>query len=183
MCVRVRVWLSLILKKKDLITKVSYACWLRISSVCFFLWFDEISFFRGWRTSHRQSITRKRMFACSIHFHGGWLRKSNVKSRKTVLTLLIEFERVKVYFLEVTLERVCWASKWKCEKIERVLKDERIYKKFLSWNRLQKRGTKLKCGICFEHWPRGFPGQWATETEYLRASAIFVSGTSGKHPF
>ena len=31
--------------KKDYLTKVSYACWLHISTVCFFLWFDEISVF------------------------------------------------------------------------------------------------------------------------------------------
>ena len=37
--------------------------------------------------------------------------KSNVKRRKSVLTLLIEFERVRVFFLEVTLERVCWPCK------------------------------------------------------------------------
>ena len=36
------------------------------------------------------------MSACSIHFHGGWLWKSNVKRRKSVLTLLVEIERVSV---------------------------------------------------------------------------------------
>ena len=43
-CVCVRV-ININTAKKDLITKVSYACWLRISTVCFFLWFDEISVF------------------------------------------------------------------------------------------------------------------------------------------
>ena len=64
-------------------------------------------------------------------------------------------------------------------KRERKFEDERIYRKFLSRRRLQKRGTKLKCGRGFEHWPRGSLGQWVPETECLRASAIFVSGTSG----
>ena len=68
-----------------LITKVSYA------SVCFFLWFDEISVFEAGKT-------RKRIFARSIHFHGGWLRRSSV------LTVLVETERVSVCYQEVTLE-------------------------------------------------------------------------------
>ena len=54
------------------------------------------------------------MFTCSIH--GGWLWKSNVKRMKNVLTLLVEIERVRVFSLEVTLERVCWPYKRKCEK-------------------------------------------------------------------
>ena len=33
--------------KKDYLTKVSYACWLCISTVSFFLWFDEISVFEA----------------------------------------------------------------------------------------------------------------------------------------
>ena len=46
----------------------------------------------------------------------------------------------------------------------------------------KKRGTKFKWGRSFKHWSRGFPGQWFTETGYLRTSAIFVSGTSGIPP-
>ena len=72
--------------------------------------------FRGRKKSHQQSITRKRMVACSIHFHGVWLWKSNVKRRKSMLTLLVEIERVRVFSLEVTQERVCWPRKRKCEK-------------------------------------------------------------------
>ena len=34
-------------------------------------------------------------------------QKSNVKKRKSVLTLLVEMEKVRVFSLEVTLERVC----------------------------------------------------------------------------
>ena len=134
--------------------------------------------FRGWKKSHQQNTTRKRMFACSIHFHAGWMWKSNVKRKKSVLTLLVEIERVRVFSLEVTLERVCWPCNWKCEKRKSVRRRS-IYRKYVSWSRLQKRGTKLKCGRSFEHWPRGSPGQWVPETEGLCASAIFVSGTSG----
>ena len=57
-----------------------------------------------------------------------------------------------------------------------------IYRKYVYWNRLQKRGTKFKWGRSFKHWSRGSLGQCFTETEYLRASAIFVSGTSGIPP-
>ena len=57
-----------------------------------------------------------------------------------------------------------------------------IYRKYVSWSRLQKCGTKFKWGRSLKHWPRGSPGQWVPETEYLRASAIFVSGTSGITP-
>ena len=57
-----------------------------------------------------------------------------------------------------------------------------IYRKYVSCNRLQKCGTKFWWGRSFKHWSRSSPGQWFTETEYLRASAIFVSGTSGIPP-
>ena len=67
----------------------------------------------------------------------------------------------------------------KCEKMKTVWS---IYRKYVSWSRLQKRGTKFKWGHSFKHWSRGSPGQWFPETEYLRASAIFVSGTSGIPP-
>ena len=82
------------------------------------------------------------------------------------------WERERVFSLEVTLERVCWLCKWKCKK------RKSVYRKYVSWSRLQKRGTKLKCRRSFEHWPHGSPGQWVPETECLRVSAIFVSGTS-----
>ena len=57
-----------------------------------------------------------------------------------------------------------------------------IYRKYVSWNRLQKREMKFKCGRSFKQWSRGSPGQWLPETEYLLASAIFVIGTSGIPP-
>ena len=36
-------------------------------------------------------------------------------------------------------------------KKKKSVEDEQIYRKFLSWSRLQKRRTKLKCGRSFEH--------------------------------
>ena len=102
--------------KKGLNDK-SVLCVLTTYFYCLFLSVVWRNFcFRGSKNSHWQSITRKRMFACSIHFHGGWLWKMNVKRRKSVLTLLVEIERVRVFSLEVTVERVCWSCRWKCEK-------------------------------------------------------------------
>ena len=40
-------------------------------------------------------------------------------------------------------------------------------------------GRNWSGGRSFEHWPRGSPGQRVPETDFLRASAIFVSGTRG----
>ena len=94
------------------------------------------------------------------------------------LTAVSWNEKVIVFSLEVTLERVCWPSKWNMKKRKSV-KRRSIYRKYVSWSRLQKRGTKFKWGRSFKHWPRGSPGQWFSETEYLRASTFFVSGTSG----
>ena len=63
--------------------------------VGFFLRFGEISVFEAGKSlTDKVHITRKRMVACSIHFRGGLLWKSNVKRRKSVLTLLVEIERV-----------------------------------------------------------------------------------------
>ena len=57
-----------------------------------------------------------------------------------------------------------------------------IYRKYVSGSRLQKCGTKFKWGRRCKHWSCGSPGQRSLEIEYLRASAIFVSGTSGMPP-
>ena len=52
----------------------------------------------------------------------------------------------------------------------------------MSWNRLQKNaGRNSSVDVVFSR-SRGSPGQWFPETEYLRASAIFVVGTSGIPP-
>ena len=45
----------------------------------------------------------------------------------------------------------------------------------------EKRGTKFKRDVVLSR-SRGSPGQWFLEIEYLRASAIFVMGTSGISP-
>ena len=69
---------------------------------------------RGWKKSHRQSITREWLQKVSI-FVAVDCGKSNVK-RGRVCWLLVEIERVRVFSLEVTLERMCWPCKWKCER-------------------------------------------------------------------
>ena len=66
-----------------------------------------------------------------------------------MLTLLIKIKRVRGFSLEVTLE--CVGPVSENVKREKVLEDERIYRKFLSWSRLQKRGMKLKSGLSFDH--------------------------------
>ena len=40
-------------------------------------------------------------------------------------------------------------------------------------------GRNWSGGRSFEYWLRDSPGQWVPETDCLRGSAIFVSGTSG----
>ena len=124
------------------------------------------------------------MFACSIHFHGGWLWKSTVKRRKSVLILLIEIERVRGFSQEVTLERVCRSCMWKCENVKRarVLENEESIVNTCHWVGSKNAGRNCSGGRSFEHWPRGSPGQWVPETDCFRASAIFVSVTSGITP-
>ena len=121
--------------KKDYLTKVSYACWLSISIVCFFLWFDEISLLKAWK-SLTKKVYRGREWLQRVYIFvvvDCW--KSNVKKRNGVLTLLVEMERVRVLSLEVTKERMCWPCKWKGER-EWVLEDETIYRQSLSCSRL-----------------------------------------------
>ena len=57
-----------------------------------------------------------------------------------------------------------------------------IYRKYVSWGRLQTRGMKFKWERSFKHWPHSSPCQWVPEIDCLCASAIFVSGTSGIMP-
>ena len=52
----------------------------------------------------------------------------------------------------------------------------RIYRKYVSWNRLQKTLDEIYVVL---RRLRGSPGQWFPKTEYLCSSAIFVVGTSG----
>ena len=57
----------------------------------------------------------------------------------------------------------------------------RIYRKYVSWNRLQKTQDEIYTDVVLRR-SRGSPGQWFPETEYVCASAIFVVGTSGIPP-
>ena len=82
--------------------RVDYVFLLFIS----FFGLTKFLFSRLEKVSPTKYIIRKRMVACSINFHGGWLWKSNIKRRKNMLTLLVEIERVRVFSLEFTLERV-----------------------------------------------------------------------------
>ena len=103
--------------EKDYLTKVSYGCWLSISTDCFFLWFDEISVFEAGK-SLTDKVWRGREWLQKVSlFVAVYCWKSNVKKRKSVLTLLVEIKRVSVFSLEVTQERVCWLCKWKCERV------------------------------------------------------------------
>ena len=57
----------------------------------------------------------------------------------------------------------------------------RIYRKYVSWNRLQKMQDEIYADIILSR-SHGSAGQWFPETEYLCASTIFVVGTSGIPP-
>ena len=121
--------------------------------------------FRGWKKSHRRSVMWKRDFAWLIHFVAfdgcGWMWESD-----SILSGSHPGESV------LALQVKMWKRKksvWR----------RSIYRKYMSWNRLQKRGTKFKWGRSFKHWSRGSQGQWFLETDCLCASAISVSGASG----
>ena len=58
---------------------------------------------------------------------------------------------------------------------------QRIYRKYVSWNRLQKTQDEIYVDVVLSR-SRGSPGQWFPETDYLCASVIFVVGTSGIPP-
>ena len=114
-------------------------------------------YFRGWKKSHRQGILRKEMFAWLIHFVAfdvcWWIRESHWR------------ECISPASENVKKRRSVWRRN--------------IYRKYVSWKWLPKRGTKCRWGRSFKQWSSGSPGQWFPETEYLLASAIFVVGTSG----
>ena len=124
--------------------------------------------FWGWKKSYRQGIQRKGMFAWPINFVAfdgcWWIWESDSilsgsHTGESVLALQVKmWKRERVFEDEVLIENTCLGIGSK------------------------KRRTKFKWGRSFKHWSRGSPGQWFPETEYLRASAIFVSGTSGIPP-
>ena len=88
-------------------------------------------------------------------------------------------ERVRVFSLEVTPERVCWPCKWKREKKRECWKMSVFIENSCHGVGSKNAGRNWSGGCSFEHWPCGSPGQWVPETNCLRASAIFVTGTSG----
>ena len=152
---------------KVLNDKVSYACWLRIFNCSFLSVIRRNCCFRGWKKSHRQGILKKGMFAWPIHFVAfdgcWWIWESysilsGSHTGESVLALQVKMKKRK--------------SVWR----------RSIYTKYVSWSRLQKRGTKFKWGRSFKYWPRGSPCQWFPETDCLCGSAIFISGTSGIPP-
>ena len=49
---------------------MSYACWLRISTVCFFLWFDEISMFEAGK-SLTEKVYRGREWLHGVYIFVG----------------------------------------------------------------------------------------------------------------
>ena len=124
--------------------------------------------FRGWKKSHRRVILRKEMFAWSIHFVAfdvsWWIWESNC-------ILSGSYTGESVLALQVKL--------W---KRGRVFEDKVFIENTYLGIGSKKRGKKFKWGHSFKHWSRGSPRQWFPETEYLRASAIFVAGTSGIPP-
>ena len=86
---------------------------------------------------------------------------------------------------------VCWWNshtggrvlplQWKLGKRRKSVWRRRIYRKYVSWNQLQKTQDEIYADVVLRR-SRGFPGQWFLETDYLCASAIFVVGTSGIPP-
>ena len=122
---------------------------------------------RGWKKSQRQIILRKGMFARPIHFvafDGCWcvLESDSILSGshtgESVLALQVKLWKRGRVLEEVFKENTCLGVGSK------------------------KCGTKFKWGRSFKHWSRGSPGQWFPENEYLRASVIFFSWTSGIPP-
>ena len=134
-------------------------------NVRFFLWFDAIAVFEA----AKSLIDKVYWKEC---LHGLYILWR--------LMAVGEYERVIVFSLEVTL---CVSPASENVKKRKSVWRRSIYRKYVSWNRLQKNaGRNSNEGRSFKHWSRGSPGRWFSETEYLRASAIFVSGTSGIPP-
>ena len=132
---------------------MSYACWLRIYKCLFLSVIQRNCCFRGWKKSYRQGILRKGMFAWPIYFVAfngcRWIWESDCilsgnHTGESVLPLQIKI--------------------W---KRERVLE-------YVSWGRLQKRGTKFKWGrsLSTDHvvlLANGFPRL----NVYVRSPSLF----------
>ena len=137
-------------------------------NVRFFLRFDAIAVLETGKKSHRQGIQRKGIFAWPIHFVAfdicWWIWDSD-----RILSGSHTGESVLAFQVKM----------W---KRERVFKDEVFIENTCLGVGSRKRRTKFKWGRSFKHWSRGSSGHWFPETEYLCASAIFVSETSGIPP-
>ena len=109
-------------------------------------------FRRDWKKSHSQSVLKKWMSARLIHFLASyfcsWIGVSWWRERVSAV-------------MEIGKKSV-----WR----------RRIYRKYVSWNRLQKKQDEIYADIVLSR-SLGSPGQWFPETDYLCASAIFVMGT------
>ena len=130
---------------------MSYSCWLYIFKCSFLPVVWNSWCFRGWKKSHRQSILKKRRFAWFIHFVAfdvnWWISESHWRE---CVSAAIEIGKKR-------------KNVWR-----------RIYRKYVSWNRLQKNaGRNSNVDVVLSR-SRGSPGQWFPETEYLCASAILV---------
>ena len=145
---------------------MSYACWLRISK-CLFLSVVRRNFscFWSWKKSHRNGVRIKRMVGWHMHFCGGWW-------------LLVEMREWYVFSLEVTLERVCWPCKWNVKKRKSAWRRS-IYRKYLSRSSSKNAGWNSNVDVVLQHWPRGYPGQWFSETEYLTCVRHLCFGNKG----
>ena len=142
-CVCVCVWLTQLNYKKvnDENVLLSWITYLK----CLFLFVVRNSqFLRDWKKSHSQCILKKWMSARLIHFfffffafHSCWWIRRMSHWRETVSAL-----------------------QWKLGKKKRKKSvwRRRIYRKYVSWNRLQKMQDEIYAGIVLRR-SRGSPGQ------------------------
>ena len=122
-------------------------------------------------------------YSCRLHIFeysflpvvwNSWCFRGWTKShRQSILR-----KRRFVQFIHFVAFDVCWwirESHWRecvsaaieIGKKRKSVWRQRIYRKYVSWNQFQKTRDEI---------------QWFPKTEYLRASAIFVVGTSGIPP-
>ena len=98
-------------------TKVSYACWLRVSKCLFLSVIRRNRCFWDWKKSHRQGILRKGIFAWHIHFVAfdrcWWIWESDSilsgsHTGESVLALQVKmWKRGRVFEDEVFVENTC----------------------------------------------------------------------------
>ena len=116
-------------------------------------------FRRDWKKSHSRSVLKKWMSARLIHF----------------FDFLLLFVNRSVTWRE----RVSAAME--IGKKRKSVSRRRIYRKYVSLNRLQKTQDEIYANVVLRR-SRGSPGQWFPESDYLCVAAIFVVGTSGIPP-